>query len=852
MKRLIKVLLITALIIGFSTQTSAAWTHLGHIQLNYEADTGYSSDTYLQNGTGPDIFYGNPAWSDIAHSPVPLANLKDDVNFAYLMLAADGYHFDSNGNWDSEMGWGGHIAGDWVAHNVFPIPDPDAPEIIGAPHLIGELSYSLYLSLTRHPFSTGILDTQGNLKPQRFYPEKIRKGYLNYVLLKQYDDKDFFLSNSEKKLRDFAVSSEEVMTNMTQAQITEKIAGEYAMFAGSEWVAINGLKSGLLSTGKADGFMAQMIFIAGAEKNIKLAKEQIKLWTKVPSARDWSGSIDELSNEIRPFPGVLPRRLNLFNQQAKALNTSNTWLGGIAWAEQPNSSTKQSDYASKIFTEAAERAIAQGAYAISSTTGADENGEQYLQIAPTIIDRPQMEEILRDVIIQESTNTDQGEGELRAALALRNMFVDEQFDLPKLLDSTRPTISALVPEDQSTTKTTQPMISATIDDDESGIGIDPQLIIMRLDGATVTPSYDDTESLVTYVPPEPLASGDHTIELEVHDKAGNRAEAASAFTVMTQKPSSLSYTGEASVDYSDVANLSTVLVDDNQIPVPNREVRFALGSQDITVTTDILGRAQALLVIDQPWGIKNLTISFGGDEQYLPSTTQCLFEVAKEDTLLGYAGETISKRNNSSVLRAQLSETDTPVGDLNGKQIVFTLTDGISTQIATTTTDQNGLAQITTLITVPAGLYNISASFSGGDYYLDSLSANTPYVVWEPIDGTNISGGGWLIKTGEKTNFGFTAKYKKNEDWLQGQLQVVDRSTDTSIHADGFDWLVVTTDDVAMLQGMATINGVSGHSFRMIVQDQGTPGKGKDTFELQVDGLTLVSGVLDGGNIVVH
>lgn len=240
-------------------------------------------------------------------------------------------------------------------------------------------------------------------------------------------------------------------------------------------------------------------------------------------------------------------------------------------------------------------------------------------------------------------------------------------------------------------------------------------------------------------------------------------------------------------------------------------------------------------------------------DDLLPSVDVPPDEALTEETLLSYTGDTISERDEAVTLRAELSEPDAPGGDLSGNEIVFTLSDGIRTQLATAITDPKGRAQVLTPISLPAGFYNIKAQFAGDNHYLGS-STEVPFVVWEAIAGLSINGRGRLTEESEKASFSFSVEYTKKSDAPLGKVQLVDKSgkSDLDIYAEGFNWLIVTADNLALLQGSASLNGKSGFLFELLIADNGTPGKGKDFFELSIYGVPVASGLIDSGNIVVN
>ena len=64
--------------------------------------------------------------------------------------------------------------------------------------------------------------------------------------------------------------------------------------------------------------------------------------------------------------------------------------------------------------------------------------------------------------------------------------------------------------------------------------------------------------------------------------------------------------------------------------------------------------------------------------------------------------------------------------------------------------------------------------------------------------------------------------------------------------------LVLNSTGTAYLTGYASVDGSPGHPFVLIVRDNGNPGRGNDTFRLDVDGLTVADGTLIDGNVKLH
>jgi len=95
-------------------------------------------------------------------------------------------------------------------------------------------------------------------------------------------------------------------------------------------------------------------------------------------------------------------------------------------------------------------------------------------------------------------------------------------------DTTPPAISDLTPADGALVNTGTPTISATVTDAR---GIDESSIVMTVDSADVSPSYDSGTGIVSYIPTTTLAEGSHTVALEVSDTESNQAIESWSFTV---------------------------------------------------------------------------------------------------------------------------------------------------------------------------------------------------------------------------------------------------------------------------------------------------------------------------------
>ncbi len=103
-------------------------------------------------------------------------------------------------------------------------------------------------------------------------------------------------------------------------------------------------------------------------------------------------------------------------------------------------------------------------------------------------------------------------------------------------DVTNPLLTDFKPAQEEISYTNTPEISAIAIDNEGGSGIDPERILMTMNGESVTPQYDEKTGLVSYEPTKQLAEGLHEASIEVFDHAGNHIFQTWNFQVSTGGP----------------------------------------------------------------------------------------------------------------------------------------------------------------------------------------------------------------------------------------------------------------------------------------------------------------------------
>jgi LPXTG-motif cell wall-anchored protein len=103
-------------------------------------------------------------------------------------------------------------------------------------------------------------------------------------------------------------------------------------------------------------------------------------------------------------------------------------------------------------------------------------------------------------------------------------------------DLTNPTLTSIEPANGAVVNDNQIEIKAVAKDDEEGTGINPERIIMKIDGEDVNPTFDKKTGLISYKPDRIFADGLHKVYLQVQDNFGNPVERQWSFEVETNGP----------------------------------------------------------------------------------------------------------------------------------------------------------------------------------------------------------------------------------------------------------------------------------------------------------------------------
>ena len=306
------------------------------------------------------------------------------------------------------------------------------------------------------------------------------------------------------------------------------------------------------------------------------------------------------------------------------------------------------------------------------------------------------------------------------------------------------------------------------------------------------------------------APGEYTAALRVSDEDGGVDSIRTATVTVSTHPTSLTYSGETSKQYSDVAELNATLLD-GSTGIAGKTITFKIGTQSTTATTNASGVATATLKITQADGSYTVSSSFAGDSFYDSSSDSDPFTVTKEDARAYYTGSLFSQTSSATsstatvVLSATIKDITAVVGDsaydADAGEIPYakvTFVDGGGTPLSGCSNLPVGLVSLadTEVGTVTCNWgVNLGSSDSvqytvgikvEGRYTRYSSADNTVVTVSKPIGTNFITGGGYIVNqtsagqkagaAGAKTNFGFNVKYNKSGNSLQGNINVITRA----------------------------------------------------------------------------
>ncbi len=395
----------------------------------------------------------------------------------------------------------------------------------------------------------------------------------------------------------------------------------------------------------------------------------------------------------------------------------------------------------------------------------------------------------------------------------------------------------------------------------------------------------DPNGWVTYTVPFTInLIGTHTINYRSIDHAGNIEDYSSETFIVNAVE--LTYIGELTGNYSDPVLLEAKLIDiATQDPITGKLIEFTIGSQAISAVTDSYGVASVILILDQPGGVYTVSAFFAGDQMYLSDSASAEFIIEKEYAYLSYTGSTVVPLDAETItLRVTVfDDVDGYWGDLTKIYVTFIIYSDTMAIVATYGPYQVGITEVDGVgffiddvdQIFQENSYLVQVIFSPGlNHYYDGIPSDlAPLIIYEPI-GDFVTGGGWIWDTeGNKGNFGFNVKYKKN-GLPKGQAIYVYREGDWQYIVKANAWLgmaIIRAENYSIFEAKCVIqkyNSITGElvwdegNYRMTVEvwDEDKDG-GQDVFQIKVfDKYGLVFheagydpyGILQGGQIVIH
>jgi len=109
-----------------------------------------------------------------------------------------------------------------------------------------------------------------------------------------------------------------------------------------------------------------------------------------------------------------------------------------------------------------------------------------------------------------------------------------------------------------------------------------------------------------------------------------------------------------------------------------------------------------------------------------------------------------------------------------------------------------------------------------------------------------VTGGGWI---NDKATFGVSGGIKSNKFW--GQLSYNDHTNGVKVKSSSVTAYIVIDEVTRQIEGIANINGSGAFTYKVIVVDNGEPGR-NDSFSIELSNGYNASGTLHGGNIQLH
>ncbi len=253
-----------------------------------------------------------------------------------------------------------------------------------------------------------------------------------------------------------------------------------------------------------------------------------------------------------------------------------------------------------------------------------------------------------------------------------------------------------------------------------------------------------------------LTVGAHAITATYTPSGGSyNASSGSVSQTVERAKTTLTYDGAVSGDFHDPVVLSATLTRQyDASPIAGKAVHFTVASQSCDAITSAAGQASCTITPQEPAGDQTVTASFAGDAGSQPSVDSKAFTVTREQTSLGYTGDTVIANGGTAHAAAVLTEDDGSPA-IAGRSVTFTLGSGATAQSCTALTDSTGRAACDiAAVSQPLGPGSVQAVFAQDAYYLASSDSASTIVYAFPSRGAFAVGDGSATLGAQVTFFG--------------------------------------------------------------------------------------------------
>jgi hypothetical protein len=246
--------------------------------------------------------------------------------------------------------------------------------------------------------------------------------------------------------------------------------------------------------------------------------------------------------------------------------------------------------------------------------------------------------------------------------------------------------------------------------------------------------------------------------------------------------------------------------------------------------------------------------------------------VIQLDVSINYTGDYMLAIDETGSVAATMSAVLTDENDevlaLSGAPVIFSVTDSSGNPYTecSASISSSGEASCNLVDLIP-DVYTIRAMVGSSAPDNPAASTEAILVVFDP-NVPRATGGGFILPDAESTlpaesvkdkaNFGFIVRIDKNQA-AAGNLEFQYKTAGINLKSQSMTWYTVSNNK-AMFQGEATINGEGVYTFRVSATDGDLTGDQPDAFDIKIwewtdteaDPIHRAKNDLAGGSIVIH